>query len=131
MAEVKFAGKTVRLGDERGWTLGGAPRMTQLAPYVHRCIDLRAKAVASVRWLDESDNDITPPHDLLYRVEASLCVSGAAYVLRGESPEDARVLNPYTMRVEADTQRGIVGFTQVVGTQSQRFAPEEVIYIAL
>lgn len=130
MAEVKFAGKSVRLGDDRGWTLGSS-RTSMLAPYVYRCIDLRAKAVASVRWLDESDVDITPESDLLYRIEASLCVAGAAYILRGNEPGEARVLNPYTMQIETDTARGIVGFKQSIGSQTQRFNTDEVVYISL
>lgn len=74
--------------------------------------------------------DITPPPRVLHAVEASMCTAGAAFILRGSTPADARVLNPHTMTVEADAS-GIRGFSQRVDQRVQRFAAEEIIYIHL
>lgn len=128
MTTVRFAGKSVRLGDERGWS-SSLLRAAPLAPYVLRCIDLRAKGVQSVRWLSDDDDDITPSPRVLYAIEASLCTHGAAFILRAPDMRNATVLNPNTMSVEATPESGITGFVQRVGARSQRFAPDEIIYI--
>lgn len=130
MATVRFAGKTLRVSDDRGWSLISNQRTSHLTPYVMRCIDLRAKGVQSVRWLDENDNDITLRPNVAYAIEASLCTHGAAFVVRTKEMSDAFVLNPNTMTVEAD-ENGIKGFTQRIGAKVQRFKPDDIVYIHL
>ena len=126
------ATKTVTLDSETGW-YPSAQRST-LNAYVLRCIQLHAGAVSSVPIIRTDTNvRVDIAQTVLYAADASLLLSGAAYLLppNPKLKSSWRVLNPFTVSVKTDSARGIIGFIQRVGTQEQVFKREDLVYIRL
>lgn len=121
-----------------------------LAVWAYRCVKLRADAVAGVplRLLDAGGapierhplldllRDVNPLAmnlgDLLRATESALCIWGASYWLKVTRPGSNRPhqlvwLNPTTITVKADPNKGLIAYEQRVGGQSRSFAPGEVI----
>lgn len=77
-------------------------------PLVYRGVQVRADALASVpvkmvRRNKEADwFMVSPPGQLLWGIEASMLLAGAAYfeILRGTEIVDLRMINPFSMTVE-------------------------------
>ncbi len=115
----------------KNYAIKVAPTATQqeraewLAPYIYRCIHLRAASAATVGFLRDgagAEDRITA--DMVYRCAASLAVAGGVFLLRRE----LRALNPATMRVLASAERGIEGYEQRVGGVTQRYALADIAY---
>ncbi len=119
------------------------------AVWAYRCIKLRADAVAGVPLLLR-ERDGTPirehplltllehPHpalnglsDLLRATEAAYNIWGVAYWLKVSNSRERlrqlRWLNPQTVEMVSDAERGIIAYRQKVGTQTHDYAPQQVI----
>lgn len=87
-------------------------------PLIYRGVQIRADALSSVpvkllRRNREIDWMLqTPPGALLWHIEASMLLTGAAYceILTGPEVVDLRVINPYSMSV--DYKNGVYVFAQ-------------------
>lgn len=122
------------------------------SPWVFRCVDIKGKSLAGVEWAiypsnpDKEDveaypddnpavkllNEVNPEdnwHDLISRVSKDLDLFGKAFILKAGkgTPLLLKRLNPATIKVIADNT-GISHFEQSLGTQSNRFERETVMY---
>ena len=109
-------------------------------PWLARCAALRAYTLASIPCgvIDTAGNEVDHPllgalSPILAEIEFSLCLFGAAYLLKlyqGRRVVDIQLLNPQTMAVVADPARGLVGFRQIVG-ERREYSPDDIVYIRL
>ncbi len=148
LAEAFFGMVRQREG-ELSATPGDLARAYASAVWAYRCIKLRADAVAGVPLLLR-DHDGVPiyehpllrllehPHptlnglsDLLRATEAAYNIWGVAYWLKvsngGGRVRQLRWLNPQTVEVVSDAERGIIAYRQRVGAQTHDYAPQQVI----
>jgi len=123
------------------------------SPWVFRCTDIKAKAIAKITWSlypDETgesealgeDNDmyrvltdVNPEanwHDLISTLSKDLDLYGMAYIKKIRTPDDKVIfiqrLNPVTMSMKADRD-GIGYFIQSVGGSQTDIAREDIIYL--
>lgn len=139
---------------------GSYPSDDKLAKYytqnvwVHRAIQMRAEALASIPWEvrrkfrngnervlpgNESVvrvlmdvNDLMNWNELMVAIESDLCIYGRAFILkiRGETTRDVLALlrlNPTTVTVNT-TAAGITSFVQTLGGVPEEFPAEDVLY---
>ncbi len=126
---IVTANKSVTLDGDIGWSVLSGARPSTLNAYVFRCIQLRVSAISSIPIVfEDSGEDAGIPSGILRDVEASLLVAGAAYLLRPAGKIGWRVINPKSMRVEANSS-GISAFVQTVSNREIRFKPEQIVYI--
>lgn len=120
------------------------------AVWAYRCVKLRADAVAGVPLvLRDADGVTIEDHallrllrdvnpftmnlgDLLRATEAAYNIWGVTYWLKLRGIGQAGVrwlqwLNPQTVEIETDEERGVVAYKQTVGSRVRIFAPEDVI----
>jgi len=106
-------------------------------PWVYRCVRLRSNALSAVPYhIKKGEDSIDYPLDymlprLLWLIEASLCVYGAAYLLREKNRakvEGYRWLLPTSIALKTSEDRGLTGFTRTVGTRKTEYKPEELVY---
>ena len=102
-------------------------------PQLYRAVQMRSNAIASIPFVITKGNKPVPwmyPQSLpklLFEMEASLLVSGAAYLLKlqpatgGNRTVGLQVLMPASMTVEYDYHSKQVLFTQQI--RNQRFGP--------
>jgi len=123
-------------GDEQ------AQDLYKAVAWTYWCANLRADSVAQIPYLvfpmemeeDEDGKEVEWPIDMrqiLWQVEAWLCLKAAAYVLKrgkGEMLDDLRVLNANSMRVKEYDDDGPTLFEQRVGTTTHLFKPEQLLY---
>jgi|GEM_PF-1302220 len=113
-----------------------------LVSWVYRCANLRAMALSAIPvefWRGDVQLDAPPVPvadmaALLRDIEMSLCLHGAAYVLkqtRGRTLVGLQLLNAATVSVKADPFQGITAFEQHAGSTTLKFAPEQMVYIRL
>lgn len=138
-------------GYDWAWRVNGpradAEQMTVKRAYnavghLRRAVSLRANAIAEMprRWyevktgaeVEESDlpwaGDFS---DLLWRVESSLCVAGAAYlyrVLLGQKLAGLRWLASSTIEPKANAS-GDMLFERTLGTTRMLYTPEQLAYV--
>jgi HK97 family phage portal protein len=122
-------------------------RLFAEVPAVYRCVTLRAEAVSSVPFeivragtatralkFDQAQLEHKLP-DLLYRMEESLCLYGAAYLMPLRNRVkllDVRYLAAPTMTPKYDKQQGLAGFERAIGEGSPKsFKVEEIVHVFL
>lgn len=122
-------------------------RLFRQVPAVYRCVTLRAEAVSSVPFeivragsatrslgFDQAALEQKLP-DLLYRLEASLCLYGAGYLMPVRNKVkllDVRFLAAPTMTPKYDKQAGLAGFARAIGEgEPQSLKVEEVVHVFL
>lgn len=105
--------------------------------WVYRCTNMRAQTVGGMPWTIKRDgNDVDWPlarhlPGLLARIEYALCLRGASYVLKQANRwgiKGLQWLNPWSVRANIDSMRGIVGFEQNVNGVPRVFQPDDIIY---
>lgn len=104
-------------------------QLFEAIPVLYRCIDMRARAVASVPFTCRPARYQPAIASLLYPTEVSLCLHGAAYWLRGNGT--MRFLAARTIRPLYDEQQGLAGFQRTIGRTTLRLSRDEVIYFWL
>ena len=114
-------------------------------PWLHRGVDLRAGAVASMPFaimrgktdMDSSDEwenkvEFLPnPINLLWLIEASLTMANRAYLYRdllGKRTIDVRYITPTGVKPKLDKMNGLVGFERPVGGIPKLYPPEKFVY---
>ena len=129
-----------------GWSedLAGAsdkinttPQAYALVPIIYRAMRLRCDALSSVpvvirRGGDEIDWPFptVDKTELIWKTEAALLLNGAAYWLKvgkGKRVLSLQWLNPLTMTVAY--ANGVTTFHQQIGTWSQDYSADEIVYI--
>lgn len=115
--------------------------MYQRVSWVYRCISYRAGAVAGIpfdiegrasRRIDMKLLQNKLP-DLLYRIEASLCIDGGAYLFVEQNKArvlDLKWLNFNTIRPQYD-QMGVTGFIRTVNGVERDLTLKDVVYFWL
>lgn len=154
--------------DQSGWAVGndladdeasdGSLSVAQayrLVPYLHRAVDIRARAIAGIPWgLYRMDTDAppdAPPQDVqhepawqgitrgmrqrLYQTELSLCLFGESYWLK-ETNRLGLNLTPRwvvsgSITPRFDPSRGLVGFDRTWGDGVQSLGAEQVVFFWL
>jgi len=106
--------------------------------WVYRCIELRANNLAAIPYKilrGETEIEDYPIEfgDLLWSLEADLCIFGAGYWLKDRPTvtKELQRLNPSTMKVKTDPMdptAGIIGFEQQVKGKPTRYKPEQMVY---
>jgi hypothetical protein len=119
-----------------------AKKAFDVVPVLHRCVDIRAKAVQTMPYrLEKNGKDVSadPTYDrlraalrpMLYLAEAGLCIKAAywekATNRMGRNPE-AKWLAPTTITPEIDPARGLTGFRRTGGI-SGTLPVARVLYI--
>lgn len=116
-------------------------------PVVYRCVSLRAQAVSSVPFevvragkaaraltFDQVALEQKLP-DLLYRVEASLCLYGAAYLMPVRNRVkliDVRYLAAPSVTPLYDQTTGLAGFQRNIGAaKPETYKAEEIVHVFL
>lgn len=114
-------------------------------PWLHRGVDLRAGAVASMPFAimrgktdmdssDEWENKVgflPNPVNLLWLIEASLTMANRAYLYRdllGSRTLDVRYITPTGVKPKFDRTHGLVGFERAVVGIPKMFPPEAFVY---
>jgi HK97 family phage portal protein len=130
----------------------GAQAAYAYVPMIYRAVNILADSVASVPIGIKGRNGAeidwpfitTPIDELMWNAEASLNLAGAAYWLKLSNTRKVKQLqplNPFTMQVELKTI--VIGkdkdgnpvtedkleFVQTVGSRSNRWTQDEVVYI--
>jgi len=150
MSYLLFDGHAVKVLDWR--TLFGAamegtisskaklPELAHSVPWLSRCIQIRADAVASMPFeiLRGETSVAWPLQDrieaLLYRTEAALITYGQAYWLKdkggpgGRVLRDLRYIAPGTITPKYDRARGLVGFERSVDNRKITLEVDDLIY---
>lgn len=124
---------------------GNVAELFAAVPFMYRAIQMRAQAMSALPFAilkGDTEQDVAKLDymrgfvQLLYRIEQSLNLYGAAYVL----PQTNRVktlgfrwLSPTTITPKFDENKGLIGFERRVGkaTRPELFKPEEIIYFWL
>lgn len=141
--------------NEVGYSFGDGKQLTPqrvygAVPFLYRCVDVRANAMASMPWtiyrgqteIATDDIDQMPAGlefcanlpEYLYQIEAALCLSARAYLLK--LANTVRVvglkwLDPATMD-PVWTPQGIIGFRRTLsGGGVFALPPEQVVYLWL
>ena len=137
-------------GDE-GWTIhsgDGAVKDSYfgLVPILFRAVNQRARAIANMPFALVTDNGadydtssdwhnkvgfLPNPADLLYFIEASMCVAGRAYFMRRNNiagySKQPRYLLPESVTFNADKLPAIV-FTRYVDGAKKIFTDKDILY---
>lgn len=116
-------------------------------PVVYRCVTLRAQALSSVPFeivratgkpaalTGEMAAFEQKLPDLLYRMEASLCLYGAAYLMPLRNRVkllDVRYLAAPTVTPQYDRAMGLAGFQREVGAaKPETYKVEEIVHVFL
>ncbi len=124
---------------------GDVAKMFNSVPWLYRAVQMRSQAMSALPFVllkGETEQDIAKIDymrgfvQLLYRIEQSLCLYGAAYVL----PQQNRVktlgmrwLSPTTITPKFSEDKGLTGFERRIGkgVKPEMFKPEEIIYFWL
>lgn len=124
---------------------GDVAKLFERVPWVYRAVQMRAQSLSALPFAvlkGDTEQDIDKIGflrgfvQLLYRIEQSLLLYGAAYVL----PERNRVvtrglrwLSPLTIKPIFDKDKGLTGFERTLGNRiaPQTFKPDEIIYFWL
>ena len=123
-------------GDEQ------AQDLYKAVAWTYWCVNLRADSVAQTPYLvfpmdlkeDEEGAEVEWDIDMrqvLWKVEAWMCLKAAAYVLKRANRagiQGLQVLNANTMRVKEFDSDGPTLFEQRVGAQTQLFKAEQLCY---
>lgn len=148
-----FGTKAVTLSDVDNWldwmiTEGQKPGEEQAqslykaVAWTFWCVNLRADSVAQTPYLvypmetkeDEEGKEVEWDIDMrqvLWTVEAWLCLVAAAYVLKRANRaglQGLQILNANTMRVKEFDNDGPTLFEQKAGAQTKTYKPEELCY---
>lgn len=156
-------GKSVPLDGITNWADWGLPWQTpsstarkpvellSFVGYLYRAVDLRANALANVPWsiypatgtdpLWGSEEPIPPDSlgqfavmpELLYRIEAALCMGSRAYLFKERNRvrvTGLRWLDPFTMEPVWSAQ-GLTGFKRYVNNTHVTLPVNDVVYIWL
>jgi hypothetical protein len=121
-----------------------ASELYRSVSWVFWCINRRASAIGQMPYgiypLEVEDDDPDAEvefgidlRNMLWQVEAWLCLTGAAYVYKwmlGSALDDLQVLNAYHMSVKEHDARGPTLF-EWKDKERQTFKPEELLYFRL
>lgn len=107
-----------------------------LVPLIYRAIRLRCDSLAKVPLVLEKGETAldwpflqTDAYDLIWRTEAALLLSGAAYWLKigkGRRVTNLQWLNPFTMGVSY--ANGVVKFSQDIGSDHREYTADQIVY---
>lgn len=121
---------------------GNVAEMFNSVPWLYRAVQVRSQAMSALPFAvlkGDVEQDVAKLDymrgfvQVLYRIEQSLCLYGAAYLL----PQQNRVkqlgfrwLSPTTITPKFDKDRGLTGFERRLGNdvKPEMFKPEEIIY---
>jgi HK97 family phage portal protein len=109
-----------------------------VVPWVFRATNMRASAISRIPYTvlnskgEEVEEWTIPLKQLLYTIEADLCLAGGAFVLKSETLrllKGLQRLNPWTIKIETDSVKGITSFAQDLGSEEKKiWTPEQMIF---
>lgn len=126
----------------------GIADLYRAVPWLFRGVVLRAQTIATLPFaiwrgeekIDDSSNwrnavgFLSDPVRLLWHIEASLTLTGCAYLFRERNRMrtlQLRPLSPLSVHPVLDVEHGLTGFTRVIAGTSNPLAVEDVIYFWL
>lgn len=114
-------------------------------PWVYRSVQMRSQALSALPFAvlkGDTEQDIDKIAylrgfvQLLYRIEQSLVLYGAAYVMPERNrliPLGLRWLSPLSITPKFDKDKGLIGFERTISDrrEPEKFKPDEIIYFWL